>query len=520
MWLTTICVVAVGAAACSGSGGSGGTAKPVAKRPNIVFVLTDDLDLTSYTSDAARFPEFHALLTEQGTTFSNAFVTDSLCCPSRASILRGQYVHNHGVLDNLPPNGGFEHWQSLGRDTSTVATWLHQAGYRTALFGKYLNGYPNTVSPKYVPPGWDDWASPSAGNPYAEYHYQLNENGRLHDYGAAPADYLVDVLAKKSRTFIDQHAGKQPFFMYVAPYVPHQPATPAPRYVNAFPNVTAPRPPSFDQADVSGEPAYVANRPLLRPAVVRFIDQLYRRRLQSMLGVEDLLSGIVRELTRTHQLDNTYVVFTSDNGFHLGQHRLPFGKQTPYETDIHVPLVVRGPGVPANRTVDGFAREIDLAPTFATWAHATAPSSVDGVSLVPQLGSTTSGGVVPQDVLIEHYATGNLATRAQRRSAATAAEPDDDTNPPTAGTPTQGAAAELRQARRRLVAVSIPPYRALRTARYLYAEYSTGEKQLFDVVTDPFELHNLAATADPTLLATLSSRLAGLAACSGRSCRA
>jgi len=240
----------------------------------------------------------------------------------------------------------------------------------------------------------------------------------------------------------------------------------------------------------------------------------------TLQAVDRGVARLVDTLQSSKQLDNTYIIFTSDNGFHLGQHRLPFGKQTPYETDIHVPLVVRGPGVPANRTVDGFAREIDLAPTFATWAHATAPSSVDGVSLVPQLGSTTSGGVVPQDVLIEHYATGNLATRAQRRSAATAAEPDDDTNPPTAGTPTQGAAAALRQARRRLVAVSIPPYRALRTARYLYAEYSTGEKQLFDVVTDPFELHNLAATADPTLLATLSSRLAGLAACSGRSCRA
>ena len=145
-------------------------------------MLTDDLDLTTF-ADAARFPVFHDLMTAQGTTFANYFVTDSLCCPSRASILRGQYVHNHGVKGNVEPRGGFARWQALGRDTSTMATWLHDDGYRTALFGKYLNGYPDTVARTYVPPGWDEWASPSGGNPYSEFNYQLNENGSLHRYG-------------------------------------------------------------------------------------------------------------------------------------------------------------------------------------------------------------------------------------------------------------------------------------------------------------------------------------------------
>lgn len=513
-----VCVVALMVGACSG-GSAGAVARAAtSKRPNIVFVLTDDLDLASYTAAPKRFPEIHRLLAEQGTTFANAFVTDSLCCPSRASILRGQYVHDHGVLDNLPPAGGFEHWQQLGRDSSTVATWLHGAGYRTALFGKYLNGYPDTVAPTYVPPGWDDWASPSGGNPYAEYNYQLNENGRIHHYGVQPADYLVDVLAKKSNAFIEQHAGKrQPFFLYVAPYVPHQPATPAQRHATAFPGVRAPRPPSYDQADVSAEPAYVRDRPKLPPAVARFDDRLYRRRLQSMLGVEDMLAGIVRTLKATKQLDDTYIVFTSDNGFHLGEHRLPFGKQTPYDTDIHVPLIVRGPGVPAGRTVSGFAREIDFAPTFADWAHAPAPGFVDGVSLAPQLrrGSRVAA---PRDVLIEHYANGDPTARAARRGQ-TAADPDDDTSPPVAGTPPAGPAAALRRLRRAAVTVLVPPYKALRTDRYLYAEYATGERQLFDVREDPYELHNLAATADPALVARLSRRLATLAACSGATCR-
>jgi arylsulfatase A-like enzyme len=504
-----------------GAGGAGATRsvavpRATTRRPNIVFVLTDDLDLTSYTTDAHRFPEFHRLMATQGTTFTNAFVTDSLCCPSRASILRGQYVHDHGVQSNLPPVGGFERWQQLGRDGSTVATWLHRAGYRTALFGKYLNGYPDTVAPTYVPPGWDDWASPSGGNPYAEYHYQLDENGTLRNYGATPRDYLVDVLARKSEAFIRQQTRSRPFFLYVAPYVPHQPATPAPRHAAAFPGARLPRPPSFDQADVSREPAYVRDRPHLAPAVVRFEQRLYRRRLQSMLGVDDLLAGVVGALKATHQLDDTYIVFTSDNGFHLGEHRLPFGKQTPYDTDIHVPLVVRGPGVAAGRRVSGFAREIDLAPTFAAWAHASTPAFVDGVSLVPQLQGKT--GRTPEDVLVEHYAEGNPAARAQRKSQ-TVTDPDDDTNPPTAGTPARGASRALRQVARSLVAVGIPPYAALRTDRYLYAEYATGERQLFDVHADPYETHDLAASAPPSLLRRLSARLAVLRRCSGASCR-
>ncbi len=509
--VVTAGIVTVTVAACSSGGGVAhrNATATTRTRPNVVFVLTDDLDLTEY-ADPQAFPAFHDLLTTQGTTFSNYFVTDSLCCPSRSSILRGQYVHNHDVEGNLPPNGGFEHWQQLGRDSSTIATWVHDAGYRTALFGKYLNGYPTTVARTYVPPGWDDWASPSGGNPYAEYNYQLNENGTLKNYGAQPADYLVDVLARKSRDFIDANAGKQPFFMYVAPYVPHQPATPAPRYAHAFPDAKAPRTASYDQADVSAEPNWIKGRPHLSPAVQTYIDSLYRRRLQSMLGVDDLLRTIVDALTQTGQLDNTYIVFTSDNGFHLGQHRLPPGKQTAYEEDIHVPLVVRGPGVAAGHTVDAFAREIDLAPTFAELGGATVPPFVDGTSLESVLHGGAS--TAPADVLIEHYSS--AGTRAGRRAAK--GEPDDDANPPDSGVP---ATTRALRVPRRQVAVAIPPYRALRTDRYLYVEYDTGEKQLYDLRRDPNELDNLAATAADAVITPLSDRLAELARCAGSTCR-
>ncbi len=504
---TTTATTAAGPTTGPGTAGS---------RPNIVVVLTDDLDLTTYL-DAKRFPKFHDLMTAPGTTFSNYFVTDSLCCPSRVSILRGQYVHNHDVEGNLPPRGGFEHWQELHRDRSTVATWLHDAGYRTGLLGKYLNGYPNTVSPTYVPPGWDTWASPAAGNPYAEYNYTLNENGTLRRYRSKPADYLVDVLAQKAGDFIAAQKAGRPFFLYVAPYVPHAPATPAPRYADAFPGLRAPRTASFDQPDVSAEPPWLADRPPLQPAVTKYIDRLARRQHQSMLGVEDMLEKIVGTLRQTGQLDNTYIVFTSDNGFHLGQHRLPPGKQSAFEEDIHVPLVVRGPGVAAGRTVDGFAREIDLAPTFAALGRSATPDFVDGVPLTSLLMGDDNGGATrpPNDALIEHYAS--TGTRAGRRASAASSEPDDDANPPVSGAPTSGPAAPLR--RPRLLAVFIPPYRALRTPQYLYVEYSTGAKQLYDLRADPDELHNLAATADPAVVRSLATRLAALSRCAGASCR-
>jgi arylsulfatase A-like enzyme len=507
-------------------------AKP-GKKPNVVFILTDDLDLTSYF-DPSRFPKFNSLLLQQGTTFSNYFVTDSLCCPSRSSILRGQYVHNHDVQGNKPPGGGFAKFHANGDEKSTVATWLHDSGYRTALLGKYLNGYPDTVDPAFVPPGWDVWASPAGGNPYSEYNYRLNENGKLVNYGASPQDYLVDVLSQKSGEFIEQK-GDKPFFLYVAPYVPHQPATPAPRYADAFPGVQAPRTPSFNQADLSAEPQWLRDRPLLGDGQIASIDELYRKRLQSMLAVDDLVEHVVDTLQKTGELDNTYIVFSSDNGFHLGQHRLPPGKQTAFEEDIHVPLVVRGPDVPAGKTADELAMNIDLAPTFVDAGGAKAPTFVNGRSLLPTLHGKTSADGARKAVLVEHYAgeggrghakngkKKGAPTRATAAAAGTAAraqprDPDNDTSPPNAGTPTTGPqAAAVR--RGQFQAVAIPEYAALRTAGYTYVEYVTGERELFDLRADPDELHNIVTTADPKLVRDLAKELAALRSCKGADCR-
>ncbi|HMF03841.1 MAG TPA: sulfatase [Acidimicrobiia bacterium] len=508
--------VVIGAIPTAGATATSAARAAPSKKPNIVFILTDDLDLTSYL-DPSRFPKVNSLLVDKGTTFSNYFVTDSLCCPSRSSILRGQYVHQHDVLGNLPPDGGYQKFHANGDEKSTVATWLHAAGYRTGLLGKYLNGYPQSVDPAFVPPGWDQWDSPtSGGNPYSEYNYRLNENGKLVRYGSTPDDYLVDVLSRKSSEFIQQQSDK-PFFLYVAPYVPHQPATPAPRYADAFPGVQAPRTPSFNQADMSAEPQWLQRRPQLDDQQIATIDQLYRKRLQSMLGVEDLVQNVVDTLQRTGQLDNTYIVFTSDNGFHLGQHRLPPGKQTAFEEDIHVPLVVRGPGVPQGKKVDDPAMNIDFAPTFAELAGAKAPGFVNGRSLVPAMHGKKPGNE-RKDVLVEHYAEGRGRQRGPTAGTAQQ-DPDNDTNPPDSGTPSTGPQAPAVR-RGQFRALGIPEYAAIRTDRYTYVEYVTGERQLYDRRADPDELHNIVNTADPKLVRDLAQQLSALKNCKGGGCRA
>jgi N-acetylglucosamine-6-sulfatase len=486
-----------------------------AKKPNIVFILTDDLDLNSYL-DPSRFPKVNSLLVQKGTTFSNFFVTDSLCCPSRSSILRGQYVHQHDVLGNLPPSGGYGKFHTNGDEKSTIATWMHDSGYRTGLLGKYLNGYPETVAPTFVPPGWDEWDSPtSGGNPYSEYNYRLNENGKLVRYGSTPQDYLVDVLSRKSSEFIQQKNDK-PFFLYVAPYVPHQPATPAPRFADAFPGVQAPRTPSFNEADMSAEPQWLQNRPLLSDPQIATIDQLYRKRLQSMLGVDDLVENVVNTLQQTGQLDNTYIVLSSDNGFHLGQHRLPPGKMTPFEEDIHVPLVVRGPGVPEGKKADGLAMNIDLAPTFADLGGAKAPSFVNGRSIASEMHGKKPA-TARKAVLVEHYAESEKR-QGRKKAPAAPQDPDNDANPPNSGTPTAGAQAPAIR-RGQFQPLGLPEYAALRTDRYTYVEYVTGERQLYDLRTDPDQLHDIVTTADPKLVQDLAKQLSALRQCKGGGCR-
>ena len=481
-------------------------AKP-SSPPNIIFVLTDDLD-TEYPQGSwiDHFPRLRSLLADQGTTFSNFFVSLSLCCPSRTSILRGQYAHNTQIFTNGGAGGGFQKAHDLGHEDSTIATWLQGAGYRTILLGKYLNGYPGNLGKEYVPPGWDEWYS-GERNQYVQFNYELNENGQIVEYGDAPDDYLQDVIRGKATDFIRREtaaADRKPFFMWMPTYSPHQPATFAPRHADAFPDVEAPRPPTFNQEDISGQPSWVQNRPLLNDEQIEQLDALYRKRLQSMLGVEDTVQDIIETLQETGQLDNTYIFFSSDNGFHLGQHRLPAGKNTEFEEDLRVPLIVRGPGVPGGRVLPHLTLNIDLAPTFAQLAGVSLPEFVDGRSLMPLLGRKP----LPveswrQAFLLEHgfIQTGDVGrTPADAPSTVEPPDPFD-------------------------VAVAQPqmpqPFQGIHTGNFSYVEYQrTGERELYNLVDDPYQQTSIAETADPALVSQLMSWLEALKDCAGADCRA
>jgi arylsulfatase A-like enzyme len=441
------------------------------EKPNFIVILTDDLDFKSVD----LMPKIKALLAKHGTTFSNYFVTDSLCCPSRASLLRGQYPHNHQVLGNSPPEGGFERFYKLGHEQSTIATWLKDAGYRTTLVGKYLNGYPGKEKLTYVPPGWVEWEA--LRDPRKFFNYRMNENGHVVRYGDSAADYQTDVLAAKTVDFIAR-AAKQPFFIYLAPSAPHLPATPAPRHAAEFSHVIAPRTASFNEKDLNGKPAWLRQHPPLSSEEIAEIDQVYRNRLQSMLAVDDMVEKIVTALKTHGLLDHTYIFFTSDNGYHLGEHRLKEGKNTAYDEDIRVPLIVRGPGVPAGRTIQHLALNIDLAPTLAEIAGVATPGFVDGRSLKPLLAAALPPTRAwREDFAVEHWARPNAK------------------NPKP------------------------PSYAALRTKDHLYVEYVTGERELYDLNADPHEMRNLAGSAVPGLLARLSKRLSTLEHCAGKSCQ-
>lgn len=467
---------------------------PTSAKPNILFVLADDLD-----ADSIRYmPRLKALLIDQGTTFSNFIFNISLCCPSRVTILRGQYAQNTRVYSN----GIFEAIVESGLEKSTVAVWLHNAGYKTMLAGKYLNGYPPRNNRLYIPPGWDEWYSAVDGKPYGEYSYTLNENGKAVQYGSQPEDYGTDVYTRKATDFIARTAKEgKPFFIHLSFYAPHSPATPAPRHANLFPDAQAPRTPNYDEADVSDKPQYIRGEDLLTAQEQSRIDADYRKRLQSLQAVDEAIETLVNTLEATGQLENTYIFFGSDNGYVLGNHRLPQGKVVPYEESIRVPLIVRGPGVPAGQTVEQLVGNVDLAPTWAELAGVKVPDFVDGRSLVP-LWSAHPPNEWRQAYLIMN-GNPNAGARPQQSSD------EDDEDPKGFQNPSG-----LRDKTR------IPLFAGLRTKDYTYVEYVTGEKELYALKNDPYQLQNLAGKADAALLAQFSARLAELKRCAAATCRA
>jgi N-acetylglucosamine-6-sulfatase len=427
-----------------------------ASRPNIVFVMTDDLDARSMKDLGG----IRNVMGSNGITFKKAYVSYALCCPSRVTFFRGQYAHNHSIISGTSRLGE-PRFRQLGLDQSTIVKWLNRAGYQTKYLGKYINGYKGS----YVPPGWDEWyafVDPADNN-------VVNDNGQE----VTLTGNSTDVFAEEASDFIRRSsANPDPFFVMVGTRAPHRPVEVPERYQNSFANASLPKPPNFDEPDVSDKPQWVQSYPRLTQTQIDKLRQEYRDRLRSMLPVEDLLEQTIATLQETGELDNTYIFFTSDNGFHLGNHRLaPGGKRTPYEEDIKVPLMVRGPGVPAGAVRQQLVVNTDLAPTLADLAGASIPAFVDGRSFAPLLTTTPPSS----------WRTAFLQEGWGEESA----------------TPTNT---------------------GVRTRRYMFVEYESGERELYDLALDPYQLESKPQAGNEQLYTTLGNRLAKLRTCAAATC--
>ena len=351
--------------------------------PNIVLILVDDADRKVFN----YMPRIKSAVADRGAVAPMFMLNHPVCAPSRATILRGQYEHNTGVIRN---ENAYKKFVENGCEDSNLATWLNAGGYSTAMIGKYMNGYANLAGypDTWVPPGWDYWFALFSDSNDA-YNYDANDNGTMAHYGTDRSDYSTDVLTRKALEFLGSDLADSPFFLMITPKAPHQPAIPAPEYEDEFPGVTYPRGaanPSFNEDNVTDKPWYVSKEKKLGSSQIALIDQTYRTRLRSLKSVEDMVDAIIAALGS--KLDNTYVIFTSDNGYHMGEHRLghgqfPGGKNMMYEEDIAVPLWMRGPGIAPGRTVPQLIGNVDLASTICEIASVTPGINVDGRSFLP-----------------------------------------------------------------------------------------------------------------------------------------
>jgi N-acetylglucosamine-6-sulfatase len=491
--------------------GVGKPAPAAQKRPNVVFILTDDLDksLMPYMPNVTR------LIRDQGADFTNFYVEQSSCCPSRASILSGDYAHNHGVIGNTWPEGGYDRWKQTKQDDD-LAVWLSRAGYRNAMLGKYFNEYPYHPGAhlsnarkarlrEYVPPGWHSWASPVQGNAYAQDHYKLNVDGRVdQDFHS---DYLDSWLGQR---VLDLVGGDDGFdfaqggqFLYYASYSPHTPYAYPPSLEGAFADAKYPRTPDFDEADTSDKFGLTRQRALLTHHDVSTIDETFRKRIRSVQTLDATVATLVQALADQDALDDTYIIFTSDNGYHMGNHRREIGKYTQFQNDVSVPFYIRGPGIEPGTTYADLAGNIDIAPTIADIAGAQTPQ-VDGVSLLPLL----HGGPA---LTRKYYLLGRALTPSNATSADGLEEPSDPDGE-------NDRSSELND------------FTGVTNGRYKLIQYThLAHEELYDLHNDPYELDNLLA-GDAASYATLSpagreavdtlrAALARLIDCAGANCR-
>ena len=551
-------VFALLVALCLLVGSAGAAKKPLAlpENPNFVVIQTDDQTLeglyASYrsfegTGETRAMPNTIDLIAKRGMTFNRYYVSYPLCCPSRVSLLTGRYAHNHNVKGNIQPNGGFTGFLQQGALTHNLATWLDADGYRTIHIGKFLNGYGDEPydEGKIVPPGWDSWnAVLKADTNHYFYGYKFNNGGNVEgpfgdsgswdtrEYGVrddigcpfAPANglpcyYETDALSQRATGEILATPAEQPFYMQVDYTAPHgdfrRPAgpEPAPRHYDWFKGARLPhdRSEGFDEGNVTDKPRFIREADHLTLNEKHTYRVFWQKQLDSLRAIDDGVKLIIDTLGGTGRLRNTYVIFTSDNGFFFGEHRLLGGKFLAYEPATHLPFLIRGPGIKPNTRTGELAAQIDIAPTVLELAGAMPDKSIDGRSMVPYLFDPTLRTRRP--LLFESFV--ETSDVEQQGGAA-------ETGQPTPGVtyrPGNGASASILA----------PPkdYEGIRLGPYKYIAWPSGEKELYDINKDPAELNNLAR--DPNfypirnalhaLLLGGADEEGGLEDCVGRLCR-
>jgi arylsulfatase A-like enzyme len=413
------------------------------------------------------------LVANQGLTFKNSFVDFSLCSPSRASFFTGMSSHNTGLVGNAEGGwGGYGLFQPLEADALPVR--LQDAGYQTGFFGKYMNDYRDGI-----PPGWDRWVA--YWGRASQYNYRLSIDGKKTKKGDSPEDYGDDVIAREAVDWIRNASGSGPFFAMISTKSPHELNIPPPRHDGAYAGLVLPRPPNFNEADVSDKPVF-AQLPLLGEAGIATIETAFRKRQEQLKGVEDIVEQVVDVLRDTGQLDNTIIVYSSDNGFSHGEHRRPTNKALLYDEIIRVPLIIRGPDIPKGETRDQLVNNLDLTASILSWAGATSEYALDGRPLAPVIANADAPW---RTHLLVHGQSSDKLPQS--------------------------------------IAPDINRFSAVRTPHWVFARHKleggASVEELYDMAADPWQLDN--RSSDPAyrgVADALRASLEKLATCKGADC--
>ena len=514
---------------------TGSAAAAAVQRPNIVVIQTDDQTLaelratrvTPLGNRVRAMPNTLDLIRKHGVSFNRYIASYPLCCPSRSTLLSGRYSHSTGVLSNSAPRGGWVAFRHHPIYRHNLAVWLHRAGYRTIHLGKFLNEYggqgPDDPTRK-VPPGWDEWQTDATDNSTRLYYgYLLNQDGAIRGpFGSADyadfankdgsgcplsppplesCDYQEDQLTNRAVRQIDRSAPGGPFYLQLDYNAPHGDSSapigpePARRHWDSAIDTPLPRPPGFNEADISDKPSFIRDdAEPLGPTDFRRMRIEYQKSLESLRSVDEGVRRLIGALRRSGELSRTYVFFISDNGFFFGEHRLDRSKFLPYEPAIRLPLLIRGPGIRANSSTEQLVANIDLAPTIVELAGARADRSFDGRTLVPFWTRTALRTRRP--ILLESFAKATDITPTEKGSR---------------GRPRRATSS---------ISAPIENYLGVRLDGYKYVEYETGDRELYDLRRDPYELRN--RFTDPRyrrVRAFLRRQLRRLEDCHGQQCR-